>query len=80
MLLGTGSACPTRWTSAPCTSDQRRGDQRVPMRHTTIMPHLPRWLHPMLELANPELAGRDTMQCIGLCLRTTTARRALQGM
>jgi hypothetical protein len=55
MLLGTGSACLTHWTSAPCTGDQRRGDQRVPLRHTTMMPHLPRSLHPVLQLVSPGL-------------------------
>jgi hypothetical protein len=33
-----------------------QGDQRVPLRHATMMPHFPRQLHPILELARPELA------------------------
>jgi hypothetical protein len=55
MPPGAGSACPTRWTAALCTGAQRRGDQHVTPRHTTIMPHLPRWLHPVLQLVSPGL-------------------------
>ena len=58
MPLGAGSACPTRWTAASCTGDQRQGNQRMPTRHTTMMSHLPRWLHPILQLGSPGLVWR----------------------
>src|SRR5215467_10845132 len=44
--LVTRSADPVRWTSAPCMGKQRRGDQRVPPQHTTMMPYFPLRLHP----------------------------------
>ena len=65
MPVDAGSACPTRWTSAPCTGDQRQGNQRVIPRHTTMMSHFPRWLHPALQLASPGLAWGTPCSALG---------------
>jgi len=65
MPVDAGSACPTCWTSAPCTGDQRQGNQRVIPRHTTMMSHFPRWLHPALQLASPGLARGTPCSALG---------------
>jgi hypothetical protein len=56
MPLIARSTCPTHRTSVPCTGDQRWGNQRVTPRHTTMMPHFPRRLHPAPQLASTGLA------------------------